>query len=242
MIHPSTASAKAAPDPRRALFPGARLLAVAALSLLGSTACTGEAEAPGALDRAATLARFSNIPQRGVFLGEAAAPVTLTIFVDLQCHFCRIFAERVEPSLVEDYARTGKVRLVFRNLAFLGPESRKAARMAGAVGLQDHLWQFTNLLFAAPTQENSGDLSDTFLRRMAEAIPRVDVDRAVADSGSNAVTAQLVAAQHEAEQFGIHAAPTFLLGKTGSAPEVLHVDRLAPEAFAGPIDALLPPG
>jgi hypothetical protein len=64
----------------------------------------------------------------------------------------------------------------------------------------------------------------------------------VADSGSSAVTAQFVAAQQEAERFGIHAAPTFLLGKTGAEPRVLEVTRLTPEAFAGPIDELLQPG
>lgn len=81
-----------------------------------------------------------------------------------------------------------------------------------------------------------------FLRRVAEEVPRVDIGRVVADSESNAVTAQLVAAQEEANQFGIHAAPKFLLGKTGSAPEVLDVEALTPEAFARPIDALVPPG
>ncbi len=199
-------------------------------------------DAPDTLARATTLARFSNIPQRGVFLGDPDAPVTLTIFVDLQCHFCRIFAERVEPSLVDRYARPGKVRLVLRNLAFLGPESRKTARMAGAVGLQDHLWQFTNLLLATPQDESSGDITDAVLRGAAEAIPRIDVGRAVADSGSNAVTAQLVAAQREAEEFGIHAAPTFLLGKTGATPRVLKIEHLTPEVFARAIDELLSPG
>ena len=204
-------------------------------------ACSGPVDTPTTLDRAETLARFSNIPQRGIFLGDRDAPVTLTVFVDLQCPYCRVFAEKVEPSLVEGYARTGKARLVFRNLAFLGPESRLAARMAGAVGLQDQLWQFTNLLFATPRQENAGEITDALLRRVAEAIPRIDVERAVADSGSNAVTAQLVAAEREAEDFGIHSAPTFLLGKTGATPKVLEVEGLTPEAFARPIDALLPP-
>jgi protein-disulfide isomerase len=243
MLDPSMECAKAAPDSSRARFPRALALALAFVFLQGSTACSDTGAIPSDLDRAHTMAELANIPQRGVFLGDPGAPVTLTIFVDLQCHFCRVFTEKVEPSLVEKYARTGKVRLVFRNLAFLGPGSQKGARMAGAMGLQDHLWQFTTLLFATRQHAGSGELDAGFLRGVAEAIPSVDVDRVVTDSESSAVTAQLVAAQEEANQFGIHAAPMFLLGKTSSPPRVLEVDSLTPEAFALPIDALVqPPG
>lgn len=243
MVHPSPECAKAAPDPSGARLPRALALALVGVFLQGTTACSGATEVPSDLDRAANVAELANVPQRGVVLGDPAAPITLTIFVDLQCHFCRLFAEKVEPSLVEKYARTGKARLVFRTLAFLGPGSKRAARMAGAVALQDHLWDFTTLLFATRQHGSAGELSEGFLRGVAEAIPGVDVDRAVDDSQSAAVTTQLDAAQEEANQFGLHAAPTFLLGKTGAAPLVLEVEGYTPEAFARPIDALaLPPG
>ncbi len=238
MLHPTAACARlarATPPTRRL----SALLVAIPLAFSGLTACAGADEAPSAAARAAIVARFSNIPQQGIVLGAPDAPATLTVFVDLQCPFCREFAERVEPTLVERYARSGKARLVLRNLAFLGPESHAAARMAGAVGLQDHLWQFTALVFAAAKSENSGALDDAFLGRVAGMIPLVDVDRAAAESGSGAVTTQLDEARREAARFGIHAAPTFLLGKTGEAPRVLAPAHLTPEAFEEAIDALL---
>ena len=76
----------------------------------------------------------------------------------------------------------------------------------------------------------------------AGTISLVDVDRAAADSRSNAVTEQLEAARQEARRFGIHAAPTFLLGKTGEVPTVFKPERLTPEVFARALDALLPSG
>lgn len=237
MPHLQAACARLARKPSTARRLRALLLAIP-LASPGFTACGGD-DAPGAVDRAVILARFSNIPQRGIAVGAVDAPVTLTVFVDLQCPFCRDFAQKVEPTLVERYARPGKARLVLRNLAFLGAESRTAARMAGAVGLQDHLWEFTALVFAAAKGENSGEIDEPFLRRVAGAIPRVDVDRAAADSSSSAVTAQLDEARREASTFGIHAAPTFLLGKTGETPRVLEPTHLTIEAFEGPIDALL---
>ena len=84
--------------------------------LLGSTACNGAANTPGVAERLETLARFSNIPQRGIVLGDARAPVTLTIFVDFQCPFCRDFAHQVEPTLIEGFllGKTGEVPTVFK--------------------------------------------------------------------------------------------------------------------------------
>ena len=46
--------------------------------------------------------------------------------------------------------------MVFRNLSFIGPDSERAARLAAAAGLQDRLWQFTDLIFRNQGAENSG--------------------------------------------------------------------------------------
>jgi protein-disulfide isomerase len=237
MLHPKAACAQTArklSTTRRAL-----LLAIPGIVLLGLAGCGGDAETPAAVENAETFAQFASIPQRGISLGRMDAPLTLTVFVDLRCHYCRDFALTVEPALIERYARSGKARLVLRTLAFLGPASERAARMAGAMALQDHLWQFTSLLFASSKDPESRDMTDSFLRRLASEIPLVDVERAMAERASPAVTAQLEAAQQEADRFGIRAVPSFLVGKTGETPRVLQVAGLTPEAFTGPIDALL---
>jgi len=52
-------------------------------------------------------------------------------------------------------------------------------------------------------------MTDGFLRRLASEIPLVDVERAMAERASPAVTAQLDAAQQEADRFGIRAVPSF---------------------------------
>ena len=61
------------------------------------------------------------IPQAGVVLGDPNAPVTLVEWADLQCPFCREWSTAAFPALVHDYVRTGKLQIVFRGLAFLGP-------------------------------------------------------------------------------------------------------------------------
>src|SRR5207249_2191796 len=103
---------------------------------------------------------LSGIPQHGNALGSPKAGVTLIEYADLQCPYCGEFARNALPSLIQDYVRTGKVRLVFRGLAFVGPESDAALRASFAAGRQDRLWSFVHLLYTNQGAENSGWVTD----------------------------------------------------------------------------------
>lgn len=69
----------------------------------------------------------------------------MTEFADLQCPFCREYALEALPTIVKDYVRTGKVRLVFQNLSCLGDDSVTAGKVAAAAAAQNHLWDFIDL-------------------------------------------------------------------------------------------------
>jgi protein-disulfide isomerase len=69
---------------------------------------------------------FAGIPQQGNVLGSPMARVTPVEYADLQCPYCGRWARDTLPALVRDYVRTGKLRIVFKGLAFLGPDSVKA--------------------------------------------------------------------------------------------------------------------
>jgi protein-disulfide isomerase len=92
-------------------------------------------------------ALFSGIPQDGVTLGRPSAPVAMVEFADLQCPFCRDYSLDALPALVKDYVATGKVKMEFRDISIIGPDSTAAARAAGAAALQDKLWQFADLFY-----------------------------------------------------------------------------------------------
>ena len=188
-----------------------------------------------------TVDLFAGIPQHGIVLGDPDAPVTLTEFVDLQCPYCKRVTVDVLPAIIQRHVRSGRVKIVFRNLAFIGPDSKRAARMAAAVGLQDHLWQFVDLFLRNQGEERSGYVTDAFLRSLAAALPGVDVRRAMDDRDDAAVQRQLDEAQREADRFGIDSTPSFLLGKTGETPRVIEVASLQPEPFAKAVEEVLKP-
>jgi protein-disulfide isomerase len=78
-------------------------------------------------------ALLDGVPQNGTVFGEDDAPVTLVEYADLQCPFCAEWALRTFPELVTDYVREGQLRIEFRGLSFIGPESEDALRTALAV-------------------------------------------------------------------------------------------------------------
>lgn len=222
---------------------GGRLRAgVAAVALLGIAAChdgSTRSEEASISATGESIRIFAGIPQNGIVLGDPRAPITLTEFSDLSCSHCRHYALQVLPEIVNRYVRTGQVRLVFRNLAFLGTGSVRAARMAGAVGLQNHLWEFVDVLFRDQNQPDAQRIDDQLLRRITATLPDVDVVRALADRDDASVAQQLSEANKEATRLDIHGVPAFFVGKTGEKPRRLRLTSMSSKPFSSAFAELL---
>jgi protein-disulfide isomerase len=197
----------------------ARLLAaVAAAAVLTAVAIAisasggKTARTPGA--PVSTL--LQGIPERGGVLGDPNAPVTVTEFVDLQCPGCAAAARATLPQLVRDQVRTGQVKLEARTLQFLGPDSDRAARFAAGAAEQGRLWPFLEAFYSAQGQENSGYVTDEFLRSVARAAG-VDADAAFEHADSASAQDALDRANADAQRLGIQLTPTFTVAR-GDAP------------------------
>ena len=220
---------------------GAAVIAAAlvAASLLGSRAAQGEAPAPHARV-AAPVERdplFRGVPQDGIALGNPQAPVTLVEYADLQCPYCARWARDAFPTIVQQYVRTGRVRVVFRGLAFLGPQSDTALRAALAAGEQDRLWDVVHGLFAQQGAENSGWVSDALLRSFGGT--GVEAQRMLDSTQSAWVERQLAAASRAAERVNLPGTPFFQAGRTGGALAPLRVSALDANTFGRELDRLL---
>jgi protein-disulfide isomerase len=185
-----------------------------------------------------TRALLQGIPQDGTAIGAPDAPVTLVEFADLQCPFCAQWATDAFPDLVEDYVRPGKLRIEFRGLTFIGPDSEKALRAALSAGEQDKLWETVELLYQNQGAENSGWVSDELLDAVATS--------AMLDAGlwrdgfdSDAVDQGIQAAAQEATTGGINSTPSFLLGPTGGTLERVEVQSLDADALRPAIEQAL---
>lgn len=196
---------------------------------------TSSGAIPGQKESAEMLA---GIPQKGIYLGKADAPVRLVEFADLQCPICREYTLQSLPQLVQDYVRTGKVRMEFRNLSFLGPDSITAGRAAAAAAQQNKLWNFADVLYYNQGEENSGYVTQEFIDRINKA---AGVDSAEADAFAKSDASQepLGAANTMANQLGVNATPTILVGKRGGELKAVDADATDVAAYKSAIDAVL---
>jgi protein-disulfide isomerase len=158
---------------------------------------------------------YSGIPQNGTTLGQSGAPVTVYLYEDFQCPYCGRFSREMFPELVDDYVRDGKARLVSEPLAFLGPDSVRAARAALAAGEQDRYWPYYSLLFENQGEENSGYVTGDFLEGLAEKTPGLDVDDWSATLDKDSLDSELEASQAKAGSAGVDSTPTLIFSGPG---------------------------
>jgi protein-disulfide isomerase len=174
----------------------------------------------------ATAALFEGIPQRLDVLGEADAPYTFVEFADPQCPFCREFTDAALPALVRDYVRTGKMKVVFSGMHFIGADSERALRAVYAAGIQNRAWQFLDLLYRNQGGENQGWVTDDLLRSIGRAIPGLDTGKMLSDMSAGAVTNAIAVSDQRATEAGVNSTPTFFAGKTGGTLQHLAVSEL----------------
>jgi protein-disulfide isomerase len=193
-------------------------------------------KAPGA---AATAALFRDIPQQLNQLGNPKAKVTMIEFADPQCPFCRQYELETLPTIVKEYVRTGKVKLVYFGIPIIGQNSEAGLRAVYAAGLQDKLWNFSHLLYKSQGAENSGWITDTLLRRIGDSIPGFDTQKMLADRQSAEVDAALSASTQQATNGHVDRTPTFFAGPTGGTLQQIALTALSADAFRPTLDALI---
>jgi len=196
-----------------AVIPAAIVFAVAGNNK-SSSSTTPETTTtlPGAAD---VTRLFKGIPQQGNVLGSPSAPATLVEYIDLQCPVCRDFETTVMPSVISRYVRPGKLKVVARPIAFLGPDSEVARKGAVAALQRNRFFDFAQLLYANQGTENSGWVTNQLVADAYASIPGINVDSTMAARDSSAVARaerQFDAQSHADQVIGT---PTVLVGKNG---------------------------
>ena len=229
--------------PRRTLIVAVvAIVAVAAVLIGVNVVGSGGSSKPTAISGSGpTEVLFTGIPQQGDVLGKANAPVHLVEYADPQCPYCGEFARSTLPTLVRQYVRDGKLKIEFRGLSFLGSDSERALRAAYAAGAQGKLWNMVDLLYRNQGAEKSGWVTDSLIGSAAAEIPGLDISRFNADRRSAATKAQMqtAAAQATSLMGSRLSTPTFEIGRTGQARQVLRLSSLDPGQFTAAIDQLL---
>lgn len=232
---------------RRNLSRLGAVVAVAAIAVVVavvvSSGGNGGTKAAGGTTRAASsqvASLFRGLPQNGTTLGDPKAAHTLVEFADLQCPICQEYTLNVLPSVLRDYVRTGKVRLDLKLRTFIGPDSMKAAKVAAAAAQQSRIWPFADLFYRNQGEENSGYVTQDFLKKIADGTPGLNASKALAQAGSPASQKLISRDESLATSLGSNSTPDFFL-RTGSGGPLRPVSpsALTPGAFAEALNQAL---
>ena len=214
---------------------------VAAVLIVGSIVLSGGSDdsSSGTGTTSSATALVTGIPQSGTILGNPDAKVTMLQYEDFQCPICRDYTVEALPALVNEYVRTGKVKLDYRGLSFLGTDSVKALRVALAAANQNKLWEVAELFYAEQGKENSGWVTDDKVNEILAQVPGLDAAKVLSDAESPAVTAEIEKLNQEASDRDVKGTPTFFIAVGTDDPYRLAPTSLTPDAFRPALDDAL---
>jgi protein-disulfide isomerase len=159
--------------PRLLLGAGAVALSAAIVSI---SVGTGGPKVIKVLGGVLVLELLGGIQQDGADLGPPDAPVTISVFNDLQCSSCDDYQVHTVDPLIERYARTGQAKFEFRNYSLGQAETTKAAFAATAAGEQDREWLFVDMFFRNQDVAPAHTVSEEFLNDIGNSITELDLN------------------------------------------------------------------
>jgi protein-disulfide isomerase len=163
-------------------------------------------------------ADITKVSQEGVpFIGDPKAPVVMAYWFDYQCPFCRENEEKVMPRLITDYVKPGKLKILFKDFAFLGPDSQTAALAARAVWevAPDKFYDWHKAMFDHQDEENAGWGKKEDIIALTKTIPGIDaakVERLMTDRAKD-YQKEAEADGAEANAMGVTGTPGAIIGK-----------------------------
>jgi len=223
---------KKSPDKNKRGFPAAIIIAAAIVAgtLVGGIRYCGAAQAVDS-----SKVKVDGEP----FIGKQNAPVTLAYWYDYQCPFCRKDEDNTIPQIVKDYVDTGKVKIVFKDYAFLGQDSKTLGQYSRAVWavVPDKFYLWHKAIYDSQGRENHWATHDKIMSVTTSVLGAKDANQVneIVSAYGDAFQKKLDADGAEAGAFGIHMTPSMVIGThalSGSQPYAA-VKQLIDLALAG---------
>ncbi|HEY0010662.1 MAG TPA: thioredoxin domain-containing protein [Candidatus Paceibacterota bacterium] len=146
-------------------------------------------------------------------VGQKDAPVTVVVWYDFQCRYCKQFESATLSEVEKNYVANGQVRIVYKDFQFLGPESIEAAIYSRAVWEAHpdrwHEWfkrMLTGESESAPSLAGMNEISTSLGLDAARITQLMNDNKA---KYQEAVDAD----RDEGIKFGVDSTPSTVIGK-----------------------------
>ena len=152
-----------------------------------------------------------NLENGSPVLGSESAPVTIVEFGDYQCEACYHWFHNTRSTLIDNYIETGKAKLVFIDLPFLGRDSPKAAQASYCAEDQGKYWEYHAILYTFQNgPPDSGWADRDRLNSFAFSLD-MDIDEFNDCMDSSKYKIRVKANYDEAVKNGAQSTPTFII-------------------------------
>jgi protein-disulfide isomerase len=196
------------------------VLAVVLVLIVVNSASNGDSGDANLEEVGAVNSLLNGVPQEGLVLGDASAPVELIEFGDLQCPICKAYSEEKLPEVIDSQVKTGKAKISFRNFTIISEESVPAGAAAVAAGAQGRGWNYIELFYRNQGEERSGYVTDEFMTSIAEGAGVKDIAKWNEERKAPKTTKEVEATTAEAQKFGFNGTPSFAIKGPGTNDEV----------------------
>jgi protein-disulfide isomerase len=168
---------------------------------------------------------MSNVEMEGEpVLGQEDAPITMVVYEDFQCPFCKRFEEGAVPQIVSNYVDNGQVKIVWKDrpLTQLHPWAKPAAEAMECVYREsgdDTFWTLKDKIFSNQNQLSTSNAQSKIKTWASEEGVSESAIQSCIDKGD--AMKEVEADSTEGQKIGASGTPTsFVNGQklTGAQP------------------------
>lgn len=118
-----------------------------------------------------SLLSANNLIENGSpIIGKPLAPITILEWGDYQCTFCYRFHQTSLDQILNEYIKTGKVKLVFKDFPLNGLDSILAAEASYCANDQGKYWEYHDELYTNWGGEKTGWITRDSLEKFAKSV------------------------------------------------------------------------
>ena len=153
--------------------------------------------------------------------GSSNAPITIIEFGDYQCPNCKKWFLNTKPDIVTNYIDTGKAKLVFVDIVFLGKDSMPASIATYCAEEQGKYWDYHGFLYSNQLSIDNGWASLESLKGYANNLG-LNMDMFVSCLDSAKYQKRVEFNTQEAKKNGVTGTPTFfIIGPNGVQEKII---------------------
>jgi hypothetical protein len=203
--------------PRRSATLVPVLLIVAILAVVGILGFGASSGVSNKQVRSEVAQLLEGIPQRGAVLGSPRAPLTVQVYADLECPTVRLFVENHLPAFIDNWVRTGSVRLEYRSFQTDTADeavffSQEIAALAA--GRQNRMWNFLLTFVRQQGEVRTDYVTETFLTGIGAQVPGLNLAEWRQDRKDAGLSKRVALSVHSGRTGGVVSTPSLLVDFT----------------------------